>query len=108
MDAAGRGSQAVADPAGAARTPSVSYTPDDKVATSTQTDPPGRTWIPGRGGGRAALKDDAAYADLPDMLALAKLSNVGVKLSGAPSTSSHPYPYKNIHGYLRQIVEASS
>ncbi|HET7598028.1 MAG TPA: amidohydrolase family protein [Burkholderiales bacterium] len=62
----------------------------------------------GRGGGRAALKDDAAYADLPDMLALAKLSNVGVKLSGAPSTSSHPYPYKNIHGYLRQIVEAFS
>lgn len=60
----------------------------------------------GRGGGRSGKKDDAAYADLPDMLALAKLPNVGVKLSGAPSTSSQPYPYKNIHGYLRQIVEA--
>ena len=60
----------------------------------------------GRGGGRAAAKDDAAYKDLPEMLALAKLPNVAVKLSGAPSTSSASYPYKNIHGYLRQIIEA--
>jgi len=60
----------------------------------------------GRGGGRAGAKDDAAYADLKDMLALAKLPNVAVKLSGAPSTSSQPYPYKNIHVYLQQIVEA--
>ncbi|MBI4205440.1 MAG: amidohydrolase, partial [Betaproteobacteria bacterium] len=60
----------------------------------------------GRGGGGSGVKDDAAFADLPDMLALAKLPNVGVKMSGAPSYSSHPYPYKNIHGYLRQIFEA--
>ncbi len=60
----------------------------------------------GRGGGRAGLKDEAIYADLPDMLALAKLPNVAVKLSGAPSTSSQAYPYANIHGYLRQIVES--
>ncbi|MGH6890880.1 MAG: amidohydrolase family protein [Dongiaceae bacterium] len=60
----------------------------------------------GRGGGRAGAKDEALYADLPDMLALAKFPNVGVKLSGAPSTSSQPYPYQNIHGYLRRIIEA--
>jgi len=60
----------------------------------------------GRGGGRADLKDDAAYANLAEMLALAKLPNVAVKLSGAPSTSSHAYPYSNIHGYLRQIIES--
>ncbi len=59
----------------------------------------------GRGGGRSADKDDAAYADLADMLALAKLPNVAVKLSGAPSTSSASYPYTNIHGYLRRIIE---
>jgi predicted TIM-barrel fold metal-dependent hydrolase len=59
----------------------------------------------GRGGGRADVKDDAAYATLDEMLALAKLPNVGVKLSGAPSTSSHPYPYKNVHHYLQKIVE---
>ncbi|UOX90824.1 LamG domain-containing protein [Amycolatopsis sp. FBCC-B4732] len=43
VDAAGRVSQTVDDPAGAARTTSVSYTPDDKVATSTQSDPSGRS-----------------------------------------------------------------
>jgi predicted TIM-barrel fold metal-dependent hydrolase len=59
----------------------------------------------GRGGGRAAEKDDAIYADLPEMLALAKLPNVAVKLSGAPSTSSGPYPYKSVHTYLQQIIE---
>ena len=60
----------------------------------------------GRGGGRADLKDDAAYANLGEMLALARLPNVAVKLSGAPSTSTQPYPYKNIHKYLQQIIEA--
>ena len=43
----------------------------------------------GRGGGRADLKDDAVYANLDEMLTLAKLPNVAVKLSGAPSTSSN-------------------
>ena len=59
----------------------------------------------GRGGGRADVKDDAAYANLGEMLALAKLPNVAVKLSGAPSTSTQAYPYKSIHKYLRQIIE---
>lgn len=60
----------------------------------------------GRGGGGKGIVDDAVFADLPQMLALAKLPNVAVKLSGAPSYSSDAYPYKNIHGYLRQIIEA--
>jgi len=60
----------------------------------------------GRGGGRSTKKDDELYADLDEMLALAKLPNVGVKLSGAPSTSSHAYPYKNIHDYLKRIIDA--
>jgi predicted TIM-barrel fold metal-dependent hydrolase len=60
----------------------------------------------GRHGGGTGGTDDAAFADLKDMLALARLPNVAVKMSGAPSYSSQPYPYKNIHGYLRQIFEA--
>ncbi len=60
----------------------------------------------GRGGGRAGKKDAELYADLDDMLALARLPNVGIKLSGAPSTSSHPYPYRNIHDYLKRIIDA--
>ena len=60
----------------------------------------------GRWGGESGpRKDDAAFADLGEMLALAKFPNVAVKMSGAPSCSSQPYPYKNIHGYLQQIIE---
>ncbi len=61
----------------------------------------------GRGGSGGGIKDDAAYADLSEMLALARYPNVGVKLSGAPSTSSHPYPYQNIHGYLQRSSRRS-
>ena len=50
--------------------------------------------------------DDAAFADLPDMLALARLPNVAIKLSGAPSYSSAGYPWRNIHGHIRQIFDA--
>ena len=60
----------------------------------------------GRQGGGTGITDDAAFADLKDTLALAKYANVAIKMSGAPSYSSQPYPYRNIHGYLRQIFEA--
>src|SRR6266705_2086686 len=53
-----------------------------------------------------AMKDDAAWATLPDMLALAKHPNVAIKATGAPSYSSQPYPFRNIHGYLRQIYDS--
>lgn len=51
-------------------------------------------------------KDAAAFANLSELLALAKYPNVGVKASGAPSYSSEPYPYRNIHQYIRQIYDA--
>jgi predicted TIM-barrel fold metal-dependent hydrolase len=51
-------------------------------------------------------KDDAGFATLPDMLALAKYPNVAVKVSGAPSNSTEQYPWRNIHGYIRQIFDA--
>src|SRR5256714_1373170 len=57
----------------------------------------------GRTGG---MKDDTAFANLPDLLALAKYPNVAIKATGAPSYSSAPYPYRNIHPYLRQIYDA--
>ena len=60
----------------------------------------------GRTGGGAGGTDDRAFADLPEMLALAWLPNVAVKLSGAPSYSSAPYPYRNIHPYIRRIYDA--
>src|SRR5204862_722308 len=60
----------------------------------------------GRSGGGSGVTDDAAFADLKDTLALARYSNVAIKMSGAPSYSRQPQPYKNIHGSLRQIFAA--
>ena len=57
----------------------------------------------GRGGG---AKDEAAWANLSELLALAKYPNVAVKATGAPSYSSGPYPFSNIHDYLHQIYDA--
>ncbi len=57
----------------------------------------------GRPGG---LTDEAAFATFPELIALAKYPNVAVKASGAPSYSSNPYPYANIHDYLHQIYDA--
>jgi predicted TIM-barrel fold metal-dependent hydrolase len=54
----------------------------------------------------SGTKDDAAWASLPDMLALARHPNVAIKATGAPSYSSEPYPYRNIHGHLRRIYDA--
>ncbi len=51
-------------------------------------------------------KDEAAFANLAELLALAKYPNVAVKASGAPSYSSQPYPYRNIHDSIRQIYDA--
>ena len=60
----------------------------------------------GCGGGAGAGKDAAAFANVRDMVAVARHPNVGVKFSGAPSLSSDPYPYRNIHPYIRQIFDA--
>jgi predicted TIM-barrel fold metal-dependent hydrolase len=60
----------------------------------------------GRGGGGHGQKDDTAFANLGEMLALAKYPNIAVKMSGAPSYSSDAYPYRSIHRYLQQIFDA--
>jgi len=51
-------------------------------------------------------KDDAAFADLPKLLALAKRPNVAAKASALPRFSSQPYPYRNVHPYLKQVFDA--
>jgi predicted TIM-barrel fold metal-dependent hydrolase len=50
--------------------------------------------------------DDPGWADLGDLLELAKYPNVAVKATGAPSYSNDPYPYRNIHKYLQRIFDA--
>ncbi len=51
-------------------------------------------------------KDAEAFADLPQLLTLAKHPNVAVKASALPCHSSEPYPYRNIHDYIRQVFDA--
>jgi len=51
-------------------------------------------------------RDAPGWASLPELLALAKYPNVAVKATAAPDFSSEPYPYRNIHGYIRQVYDA--
>jgi len=57
-------------------------------------------------GGTGTTKDAAALANLPELLALATYPNVAVKATGVAGYSSEPYPYRNIHPYLRRVYDA--
>jgi len=50
-------------------------------------------------------KDAAAFADLPQVLALATRPNVAVKASALPCYSSEAYPYRGLHQYVRQVYD---
>jgi predicted TIM-barrel fold metal-dependent hydrolase len=52
------------------------------------------------------LKDDAAFAHLPELLRLARCPNVAVKASALPCHSSEPYPYRGLHRYVREVFDA--
>jgi predicted TIM-barrel fold metal-dependent hydrolase len=57
-------------------------------------------------GGTTTLKDAAAMAHMPDLLALSRLPNVAVKATGVPHYSSEAYPFPALHTYLRQVHDA--
>jgi predicted TIM-barrel fold metal-dependent hydrolase len=57
-------------------------------------------------GGTTALKDAAAMAHMPELLALARFPNVAVKATGVPHYSSEAYPFPALHTYLRQVYDA--
>jgi predicted TIM-barrel fold metal-dependent hydrolase len=46
------------------------------------------------------------WANLADVLALAKYPNVAMKATGAPSYSDQPYPFRDIHDNLRRLYDA--
>jgi L-fuconolactonase len=56
--------------------------------------------------GLRRAKDDAASADLPTLLALAKHPNVAVKASALPCFSSETYPYPGLHDRIRRVLDA--
>jgi len=51
-------------------------------------------------------KDEAAFAELPQLLALARRPNVAAKASALPRYSSEAYPYPRLHPYLRRVFDA--
>ncbi len=52
-------------------------------------------------------QDDAAFATLPELVDIArKYPNVAMKATGAPSYSTAPYPYRNIHDHLHRLYDA--
>jgi len=51
-------------------------------------------------------KDDEAFRGLDRLLALAQHANVSVKASSLPNFSTAPYPYRNIHPYIRRVYDA--
>ena len=53
-----------------------------------------------------ALKDDAAFEDLDQVLALSKYPNVAAKVSALPCYSSEPYPFPGLHKHVRRVFEA--
>ena len=53
-----------------------------------------------------AVRDEAAFTHLPDLLEMSQLSNVSIKLSTIPIFSSRPYPYVNLHPYLKKLFDS--
>jgi len=46
------------------------------------------------------------WANLSEVLALAKYPNVAMKATGAPSYSDQPYPFRDIHDNLHRLYDA--
>jgi predicted TIM-barrel fold metal-dependent hydrolase len=67
---------------------------------------PGLTIILDHLARRSGLRDDACFADLSDLLALARLPNVSVKATALPCYTTDPYPFANLYPHLRRIYDA--
>lgn len=79
------------------------YLPE--VAKIAEAHPDLRLCIDHLGLVRGAI-DDAAFADLPILLPLAKFPNVVVKATSLACYSTEAYPYPGLHPYIRQIYDA--
>lgn len=67
---------------------------------------PGLRLIVDHFGVDVTTQGDAAFAALPDLIALAHYSNVAVKASGAPALATDGYPYRSLGPYIRRIYDA--
>lgn len=67
---------------------------------------PGLTIILDHMARQSALRDDACFADLDALLALAQFPNIAVKASALPCYTDDAYPFARLAPYLRRTVEA--
>lgn len=51
-------------------------------------------------------RDEAAFGDLANLVALARHPNIAAKASALPRYSSEAYPYRRLHPFLKQVFEA--
>jgi predicted TIM-barrel fold metal-dependent hydrolase len=51
-------------------------------------------------------KDDAAFATMPQVLALARYPNIAVKVTGGPQYVTDPYPFKSLQKHYRAVYDA--
>jgi predicted TIM-barrel fold metal-dependent hydrolase len=51
------------------------------------------------------IRGSAAFAGIEELLDLARYPNVTVMVSSAPCFSNEPYPFRDVHPYLRRIYE---
>jgi predicted TIM-barrel fold metal-dependent hydrolase len=51
-------------------------------------------------------KGAAAFANVEEVAGLARHPNVALKATGAPGESNEPYPYRDIHPYIRRLYDA--
>lgn len=51
-------------------------------------------------------KDEAAFGDIANLVALARHPNIAAKASALPRYSSEPYPYRRLHPFLKQVFDA--
>jgi predicted TIM-barrel fold metal-dependent hydrolase len=67
---------------------------------------PGLTVIYDHMGFARETTDDRAMARVQELLPLAKLPNVSVKVSALPCYSTEPYPFRNLREPLRTVIDA--
>lgn len=57
-------------------------------------------------GRRGTEKDDAAFRDFDDVVALGRFSNVAAKVSALPCYTSEAYPFPGLHKHVRLVYDA--
>jgi len=57
-------------------------------------------------GALRGARGDAAFPAMDDLVALAKLPNVAVKLTGGPFYADDPYPFRSLHKHYRRMYDA--